>query len=463
MTTEGRTVSTRARILGWYVLLLAVALVAALLLQRAFLLRQVEGDVDVALDQEASEFRQLAGGIDPATGQPFAGDIERIFEVFLSRNVPLEGEGVVAIIDGRVDKADVVGAELARSALADEWLSVTTPTRRESVIEVGPVRWLGVPIEVEGRPQGLFVVAILMRPRLDAVGDAIGLAGAVYGSIFVIASALAWVAAGGVLRPLRDLQATAGSISESDLSRRIPVSGDDEIARLGRTFNAMLDRLADAFATQRRFVDDAGHELRTPITVIRGNLEVMADDPADREATMRLVTAELDRMSRIVDDLLLLAKSDAREFIDPHPLDVGTFTDDLLARAAIVDRRPWTLDGRAEVVVDADEQRLTQAMMNLVENVARHTPRGAPAWIGSRVADDVVVLSVRDSGPGIPDDPRPLFERFSRGTAGRASDGAGLGLAIVDAVAAGHGGEVVARNVEGGAVFEVMVPFGGHT
>ncbi len=462
-TTERRSISARTRILGWYVLLLAVALVAALLLQRALLLRQAVVDADLALDQEVSELRQLAGGVDPSTGEPFAGDVEAIFDVFLSRNVALEGEAIVTLIDGLPYKTDVAGAALATSELAADWASVTAPVRAEVEWEGAPMRYLAVPLELEGEVLGVFVVAIHMESRLASINDVVRLGALVYGTIFIVASTLAWVAAGGVLRPLRELRDTAAGISDTDLSRRIPVSGHDEIADLGRTFNSMLDRLEEAFDTQRRFVDDAGHELRTPITVIRGNLELMGDDPADRRTTVALVTDELDRMARIVDDLLLLAKAENTDFIEPHPMDLGTFTDELLAKAKVLDERPWTLESREEAVIAADEQRLTQAMMNLIRNAAEHTPRGRPVAIGAALRGDEAVLWVRDDGQGLQADEKArLFERFARGTRGRRStEGAGLGLAIVAAIAEGHGGSVSVEDaVSGGATFTIRIPIG---
>ena len=463
MMTERRSVSARARILGWYVLLLGIALVAALLLQRALLLRQAVVDVDLGLDQEVSELRQLAGGIDPNTGEPFAGDLEALFDVFLSRNVPLEGEGVVTLIGGRPYKTDLRGAELVNLGLVTRWVDVTEPVRNEIESDQGPIRYLAVPLTIDDEVLGVFVVAIFMETRLQAINDVVRLGALVYGTIFLVASTLAWITAGGVLRPLRELSATAAGISDTDLSRRIPVKGNDEIADLGRTFNSMLDRISEAFETQRRFVDDAGHELRTPITVIRGNLELMGDDPADRAATVEVVTAELDRMARIVDDLLVLAKAENTDFIEPHPMDLGAFTDDLLARAGVLADRSWILDAREEVVIAADEQRLSQAMMNLIRNAHEHTPPDTSVAVGSALNNGEVILWVRDEGPGIPlEDRARLFERFARGSQGRrVTAGAGLGLAIVAAIAEGHGGRVtIGDGPQGGALFTIHIPIG---
>lgn len=457
-----RPTSARNRILGWYVLLLGVSLVAALLLQRAFLLGQITADIDQAHDQEIAEVRQLASGTDPATGEPFGTDIAAVFDTFMATNVPSAGEAVVTLVDGRPYKADVQGAELAADAeLVRLWAAHTVPARGEVATSLGPLRYLVMPITTVDGVAGTFVVSTFLQASLDAVNQVVRLGAAVYGSIFLVASALAWVAAGGVLRPLRDLSETAQSIGETDLTRRIPVEGNDEIASLGETFNAMLDRLEGAFATQRRFADDAGHELRTPITVIRGNLELMGDDPEDRAQTVALVMTELDRMTRIVDDLLVLAKVDQTDYIHRHPFDLTAFMDDVLAKARLLDDRPWSLADSPDVVVDGDEQWLTQAVMNLARNAVEHTPAGTPVRLGAEVADGDVVLWVHDDGPGIPDEGREhLFERFARGAEGkRSTQGAGLGLSIVRAIAEGHGGQVEVESEPGaGTTFRIRIP-----
>jgi signal transduction histidine kinase len=277
----------------------------------------------------------------------------------------------------------------------------------------------------------------------------------------LFASLAAWIAAGRVLRPVRLLTAAAREIDDRTWSERIPVEGDDEVAELARTFNDMLDRLEEAFSTQRRFIDDAGHELRTPITIIRGHLELLGDDAAERRETTALVMDELDRMARIVDDLLVLAKAEQPDFIDRHPLDVAELTEELAAKASALGDRGWRLESLARVVVDADRQRLTQAVMNLARNAAEHTPAGTPVHLGSRADPGEVRLWVRDEGPGIAEaDQAWIFERFARGGAGRRrTEGAGLGLAIVRAIAEAHGGRVELESAPGnGSTFAIVLP-----
>jgi signal transduction histidine kinase len=280
-------------------------------------------------------------------------------------------------------------------------------------------------------------------------------------SILIFASAAAWFVAGRVLAPLRTLTDSARTITDTDLTHRLPVKGDDEIAELTTTFNAMLERLDTAFATQRAFLDDAGHELRTPITIVRGHLEVMGDDPVEREETMALVSDELDRMARIVDELVLLAKAEQPGFLERAPVEVEVLTHELLAKAGALAPRDWRLDAAADVTVAADRQRLTQAVMNLADNATHHTETGEEIAIGSSATDTEVRIWVRDRGAGIaPEDQHRIFDRFARASDGaRPTDGAGLGLAIVKAVAEAHGGrvELTSRSAHG-STFTIVLP-----
>ena len=444
-------------------LLLAVALTAALLIQRSFLLDQVVTDSDLALDQEVGELRQLAAGVNPETGEPFAGDTQSIFDTFLDRNVPLADEAVITIVDGVPYKSDVLGSFFVETDLMTHWSTLDQSERDQVDTELGPVRYLAVPLLAGDQVGGIFVVGVLLENQLSQVEGVVRVGALVLGSIFVIATAVAWVAAGEVLRPLRLLSEAARSITETDLSQRIPVEGDDEIADLARTFNEMLDRLEEAFATQRAFVDDAGHELRTPITVIRGQLEVLGDDPQEREETIQLVTGELDRMSRIVEDLLVLARAEQPDFIQAHPIDLAEFADELAVKASSLSGRKVALTVVDPAVVHGDRQRLTQAVMNLVGNAFEHTRPDVNVSLGAHANGTWTRISVTDDGQGIAADERQrLFERFARGRSGRRrTEGAGLGLSIVKAIAEGHGGTVELETGDQGSTFTIVIPTEG--
>lgn len=456
--------SARRQILGWYLGLLALALLGAFLFQRALLLNQLDNDVNDALEQEAAEMRALAAGNNPETGEPFSGDVEAVFTTFLSRNVPLEGEAVLTLVDGEVFNFDVRGEVLVDLLPIAAWANLTSVLTDELDDDRwGPVRYMAVPLISGEETRGVFVVAMFMESRLAQMEQTARVGALVFGSIFVAASVGAWVAAGRVLRPLRSLTQTARSISESDLSRRIDVHGEDEISELGRTFNSMLDRLQSAFELQREFVDNAGHELRTPITIIRGQLEVMGDDPEERREVVSLVTSELDRMSRIVDDLLVLATADQPDFVIGQALNLTEFTHELVIRADSLSNREWQLDLAGSGEVFADPMRLTQAMMNLIHNALEYTDDDVAVALGSRRLEESAELWVRDEGGGIAqEDQNRIFERFVRGASTpHGSAGAGLGLSIVKAIAEAHGGSVAVRSTsEKGTTFIITLPLG---
>ena len=246
--------------------------------------------------------------------------------------------------------------------------------------------------------------------------------------MIVIASLLGLALAGRVLRPLSTLADTAQTISATDLTRRIPVRGEDEASRIATAFNDMLERIERANATQRRFLDDASHELRSPMTVIRGHVELLEleTDPQERDAMVKIITDEIDRMNRIVEDLLLLARSERPGFLSTEPVDIADLTEDVHRRASVLCGRTWRLDQQAEIVIMADRQRVTQAMMQYAQNVCEHTPPGVSARIGSHVNAGWVHLWVQDDGPGVPaEQAAHVFDRFVKGA--HRPEGSGLG------------------------------------
>ncbi|NEE55865.1 HAMP domain-containing protein, partial [Streptomyces sp. SID8455] len=265
------------------------------------------------------------------------------------------------------------------------------------------LRWAKVAIGPAGggRP-GAFVVAFHPERERAVADKTFWTLLSLSGVALLMTTGIGWAVAGRILAPVRLVRTTAAELTEQDLTRRIPVAGRDDIAALAETFNGMLDRLERAFAAQRVFVDDAGHELRTPITIVRGHLELMGDDPADREETVRLVTDELDRMSRIVEDLLLLAGAERPDFVRPEPVQVAELTADVFVKVRTLGDRDWVLDGVADLEVRLDPQRMTQAMVQLAQNAVQHTVPGQRIRIGSRAEDGRVELYVADHGPGIP-------------------------------------------------------------
>ncbi len=271
-------------------------------------------------------------------------------------------------------------------------------------------------------------------------------------------------------RPLRRMAAVAARVDAGDLHPRIDDvgGGGKEVAVLADAFNHMLDRLTDAFAGQRAFVADASHELRTPLTVIRGQLEVLAAqrEPSGEEVRRveHLVGAEIARIGRLVDDLLLLAKSEQVEFLRVRPIELRHYVEELWDGISLLAERRFELGTIPHGTLRADPDRLAQALRNLLGNAIDHTAPGhglvrlqVQAMAGARVR-----FLVEDDGPGIPPDQREhVFHRFHRTDSARdrASGGTGLGLAIVRAIADAHGGTVSASaSPEGGASFALELP-----
>jgi two-component system OmpR family sensor kinase len=454
----------RTRVLLAFVVLLALSTLASTLALRQILLARAGERVEDALVQEVDEFRALVrDGRNPLTGEPFGDDVKALFDVFLQRNVPGEGEDIFTFVDGEPYKCSRPSCR-PNQRLLERVLALGSSARTERgevQTSDGEVRYLAMPVEVGNRQRGEFVVAVNLGQERAEVQEAVQVAAGVSLAVLMIASGLAWVIAGRVLAPLRTLRTTAEEITETDLTRRLDVHGDDEIAELGRTFNAMLDRLEAAFASQKALVSDAGHELRTPITIVRGHLELLGDDPDEREEAIALVTDELDRMARFVDDLLTLAKAEQSDFVRPGPLDLDVLTEELFAKAQALAERDWRLAARATGRLTADRQRLTQAVMQLAQNAVQHTAPGDRIALGSQIRNGTARVWVADSGPGVPaDEQARIFDRFHRaGDTRRRSDGAGLGLSIVRAIAEAHGGRVELDSREGhGATFTVIVP-----
>ena len=459
---QGLLGSMRVRIVLAVVVLLALSAGASIILLRNVLLDRLDEEITVALEREAEEFEILADGMDPRTGEPFGDDFRAVFDLYFAREVPDEGETLLAFVDGRLHDTEhspsAVPAERLEDAI-DYWLSLRG--REEGTLDTGAgeARYVAAPAH-GGRPRGALRRCQLPGHRRDEINDAVRTQAIVQFGMIVIASLLGLALAGRVLRPLSALADTAQTISATDLTRRIPVRGEDEASRIATAFNDMLERIERANAAQRRFLDDASHELRSPMTVIRGHVELLQleTDPHEREAMVNVITDEIDRMNRIVEDLLLLARSERPGFLSMEPVDIAELTEDVHRRASVLCERTWMLDRRAAVVVKADRQRLTQAMVQYAQNVCEHTPAGVTARVGSHVEGGAVHLWIQDDGPGVPaDQASHVFDRFVKGP--HRPDGSGLGLSIVAAIAEAHGGRArLAPHIGRGARFEIIVP-----
>lgn len=365
--------------------------------------------------------------------------------------------------------------QVARSEAVPD-LDAYTAEQTDGVVTVaseqGDGRWRV--ISTPQRP-GHLVVAVPMTAIEESLARLLLIEVTVGAGLLVLLGTGAWLLLRRGLRPVERIADTAATITAGQLHRRVPDDAPPhtEVARLAGAINGMLDELEAAFrarqateARLRRFLADASHELRTPLTSIQGFAELYRLDDAERQlevpVMMRRIEEESARMRTLVEDLLLLARLD-----ETRPPEVGDVDLTVLAADACSDavasapERPVRLDAPEPVVVRADGAHLRQALGNLVTNAVRHTPAGTAIEVTAARADDGrPLLAVRDHGPGL--DEAALthaFERFWRADPARSGTGAGLGLSIVAAIAAEHGGDVeVANHPEGGAVFTLHLP-----
>ncbi len=464
--------TARTRIIGWVLLLVMAALGIVTLATWLLLKSSINARIDEALRVEVEEFAELsAPGVNPRTGAPFAG-IDEVIHEAIAYNIARPNEKFLGYVDGeyRTQSRQEPGAtEVLAQDRAFEQLvaSVTAPTEGHyEHPEAGEVRYLAIPVSLDGdESRGVIVAAYLGDAEREAADNAAQMMLLVGSVTVVLAAGAAWLLAGRILHPLHDVMKTAHTITDTDMSQRIPLrrGGErDEINELVATINGMLDRIEAGVAAQRRFIDDAGHELRTPITIVRGHLEVLdPTDPEDITATIALVDDELTRMNRLVTDLLVLAHSEQPTFLQPEYTDVAALTEDAFVKLTRLAERNFVLETTANVTAVLDPQRITQALVALADNASRFTEPGGRIGVGSQLSGGWLRFWVSDSGPGVgAQDQALIFDRFARGSGARhAGEGAGLGLSIVRAIAVAHGGDVLLDSVQGrGATFTITIP-----
>jgi signal transduction histidine kinase len=450
------------RITAAVALLTIVALAGAGAIVYLIELDRVDDQNADLVSQEFAELTKLQkDGIDPDTDAPFASSHD-VVRLFMNRSVPADSELLVGWWNDapqlQSPEWDAVSNDPAFVRAVADLVDSNGSTVIDS--DFGP---LG--INVQGVRQGDETAALVVVMFLDKAQAGLQETMRTYAlvaalSLLLVTGFAGWQS-GRLLAPLRSLRETAEEIKDSDLSRRLPESGNDDITALTRTFNRMLDRIEAAFVGQRQFLDDAGHELKTPLTVLRGHLELLdVGSPEEIEETRELLLDELDRMSRLVGELILLAKSDRPDFVTMRPVDLTELTVDSLAKARGLGDRAWVLDETASVIVSVDEQRLTQALLQLCDNAVKHTSAGDVVALGSSYDDAQARLWVRDSGPGVrPEDHEQIFERFGRGAVPDDDEGFGLGLSIVRAIARAHGGTVTLEDERPhGARFVMTLP-----
>ncbi len=445
---------------------MSVAVGLTIPLYRALLFSAIDQRVNEDLSEEVQDFRAIYAKWSKSENLSIE-TLSDTLDTFMSDILPEDDNFIIAVLDGDVYRSNPIvlpEAIDAGSPLFNQWIQTKEITQSEYTTNdraVGTVIYSVKPLVIDETIRGQMIISHLSAGERQEALASFYIFAQIAAGLLVIALYLAWVATGRVLQPVQDLAQTARSINETDLGRRIEISGTGQMAELAGTFNSMMDRLQDAFNSQRNFINDAGHELRTPITVIQGHLELMGDDPAEQAETVDLVLDELARMARLVNELILIVKSEHPDFLCLETVDVPNFCTDLFAKAQTLADRDWHLhlDTQAKLVVDP--HRLTGALINLLNNASQHTEVGDYIELGCRNENGYVAFWVKDTGEGIPlAEQSRVFERFARVKHNqRKSDGSGLGLAIVRAIVEAHGGKLELSSQPGvGSIFTIQLP-----
>jgi signal transduction histidine kinase len=444
----------RTKISSWNALILALALtLASAVIFEAFKVYQ-HRETEQELIEEIVDFRSYLAAR-PAGQTPQAATY-----AYLANWPSEDREALVVRFRGEAPRA---GGQIGIEDAVVQALARPGPRFDTVITSKGEAQVLVTPVTVAGDEIGTIASVYFLTEERAAVVRTLGVVASVAVLAFLLAAGVAWPFAGRLLHPLVDMARTASTIAEvGDLTRRIaPSVGRDEVGQLTLAFNRMLDRLEAAFRRERRFIREASHELRTPITICRGHLEVLGESPSSEELreTIALVVEELGRMSRVVEDMTTLARAEAPDFLRPQPVTLDRFLDEVAVKAETL------MTGRLSVervptgaTLMADPQRLTQALINLLQNAAVHTPPHTPVTLRLVPERQAWRFEVADEGGGLsPALEDTVFQPFRRGNTG--APGSGLGLAIVKGIAEAHGGSAGLDNRPGhGATFWIRVP-----
>lgn len=460
--------SVRTRVLAAMLVLSALGLLLAGATAFALQRNDLNRDMDDSLTRSFQEFQTLlATGIDPDTLEPFV-EANQLVYLVMERTLTQPNEGMMAIRDGQV--IFFANAEVEVRLEDDaELVSYVTDEAPQDAVTIQSERTgftnyrvLVAPVMLANDTEPTyFVLGFDAEAEHRQLNGTFGTYALISFATLVLIGVVGFLLVGKLLDPIRRVRTTAQRITETDLSQRIEVTGNDDLSDLTRTVNAMLDRLEGSFTSQRRLLDDVGHELRTPITIVQGHLELQdSQDPRDVEAARDIALDELDRMRLLVDDLVTLAGIAGPGFVRPEPVNLGRLTDDVMDKARTLGARRWTIDARAEAIAVLDARRITQAWLQLAANSVKFTEEGTTIALGSCKDHDGIRLWVRDEGSGIArEDQRRIFERFERGPSRKRTEGAGLGLTIVSAITEAHSGQVELKSAPGqGATFIMVIP-----
>jgi signal transduction histidine kinase len=468
--------SIRFRLSAWYALILFIMILLLGAGVAKVLERELRNDVDVRIrntaDQILGQFQLVFGGqavtLEPSAAEAltFPSQLIQIIDAdgvvrYSSENLGSRQIPTIAAIDGQIASMRYGTAKLDGETVRVLTLPITLRTTGRVIGAVNVAEPL---IQIDGMLEDLrrqFLVAAFAGAWLAAVAG--------------------WFLAGRALKPVDQMVHRAQQIANSPnervaLDQRLDVPPtEDELARLATTFNNVLGQMEVSFDTQRQFVADASHELRTPLTAIRGNVDLLEmqlkrsgtlDDEVER--SILDLKRESGRMSRLTDDLLTLARSEAPGglVIQCRPVDLSEVAKDVVRTVlAAGPEPPLSIEGDDEVMVTGDRDRLEQVMLILCDNARRYTPPDGSIVLRIAIDRNGARFSVSDTGSGIsPEDQQRIFTRFFRSDVSRerSSGGAGLGLAIAKAIVTAHGGDIEVKSAPGvGSTFTVILPSGG--
>jgi two-component system, OmpR family, sensor kinase len=463
----------RLRIPATVMAVFALSLAVALVMAYELLLQDGRRDIAVVMEREQERFQRSMGelleeqlGDDPAATPIVA--LERAVNRYLSLNPSTESYWTIVTFleDGRRFAAANGPPDLMPLFETGTLPPGELNVRRPIETEVGQILSSTVPIMLEGEQVAtLQIVSPLAPIRAEAL-EATRLLGAAAGLTLILGGILLAASLWRSLTPLTELARTARSTELRSLDARVEVPDtEDEVGSLAREFNTMLDRLDAASAAQREFMASIGHELRTPITIARGHLELLRTaDPDDASAvveTTAILEDELGRMGRLVEDLMAIARSEMDDFVRPRPLELVQWFEELELKLAGLTggAAPIRILPPPPITVDVDPDRLAQAVLNLVNNAQVHTPQDTRIEVRAIAGTGQITIEVADDGPGIPEDIREqVFDPFVRGETPGAT---GLGLAVARAVVQAHGGTIALDTGTDGTRMRLLLPWSG--
>ncbi len=409
-----------------------------------------------------------------ATGQQYLFDVSvRQAGAKLQQSIPF----VIASRNGSVLLESSSSNKPLHSAVADNAKTTAaqqnTTVQTEADVKGQSYRVLAVPVHIGTERVGVLEVADNISHIQDTLDLLFFYMKVAIPLVLLLAAALSWFLVGHALAPVAEIRRLASEISVSDLSKRLHIEGDDELAQLAATFDGMIDRLEQAFVRQKQFTSDASHELRTPLAVMQADFSLALRRPrtiSEYEGIMESAQEEISRMSAIVEDLSMLARMDSSKMVlDIRDVSLDDLLADLVSRIEVLAADKsilLTIRELFPLTVQADARLLKQLVLNLLNNAIAYTPPHGQIEVRMiALSKSEVAFHVRDTGVGIPDAALPhIFERFYRVDASRQRNpgGSGLGLAICQSIVMAHGGSIGVHSIEGkGTTFSIVLPVAG--